>query len=223
MAEHAAQRSASEVVARPRASSARATRAPRRAAASCAERGAQRGEVAGRVDVELERRQAADAHGRAGGVRERRVAGEGAGAEGRRDDGWRVEQQRVRPRAVAVGDDHDARPGRVEELVDLGGRRAPGSRPARAAPAARRARPRSGPRGRRRRTDPPRPGRSRPPARRAFPRCPPFPPPRPRSRHRGPASSPARRARRAPSPRRARADRLLPRRRPAAASPDRTT
>ena len=93
---------------------------PLRAASAAAERGLQRGEVAGRVDVELERRQPPDAHGRPGAGRQRGVAGERARPEGGHDRRRRVEQQRVRARAVAVGHDHHARLRRREELVDLG-------------------------------------------------------------------------------------------------------
>ena len=106
----------------------------------------------------------------AGGPARAAVALERALAEGRRHHVGRREQQRVRARAVAVGDDHDAaRRARAARRPRPG--RAPGSRRGRAARARRRARP--PPRCPRARppTGPPRPGRARPrtPARGARP------------------------------------------------------
>ncbi len=98
-----------------------------------------------------------DAHLGPGRVRARRVAGEGAGAEGGLDHVGRGEQQRVGAGAVAVGHDHHARAARSGRAARRSRRgRARGSRRGRAAPA--RHRPRA-PRGRR--SAPPRTGRPR--------------------------------------------------------------
>ena len=116
-------------------------------------------------------RQPRDAHLGAGAGRQPGVPGERARAERRRHDGGRRQQQRVRPRAMPVGDDHDplgasaARGVAREQPADLGRveRRAVAGHeqhPLGAAPAARRRRraapPRSAPprRGRRSRAAP---------------------------------------------------------------------
>ena len=80
----------------------------RRAPAYAAQRRAQGGEVAGRVDVELQRRRVRHPHRHAGGRAERRVAGERARRRTMADRVGRRDQQRVRPAAVSVGHDHDA-------------------------------------------------------------------------------------------------------------------
>ena len=107
---------------RRRGRAARAARAcAARAAAAGVERGAQRREVAGRVDVELERGQAADAHRRARSVGERRVAGEEPGPKaGVSAVGGSISSAFV-PEPWRSGHDHDARPGGGEQLVDLAG------------------------------------------------------------------------------------------------------
>ena len=81
---------------------ARASAAPARASA------AQRGEVARRVDVELERRRLRDAHARPAAA-PRGVARERAGPNAGLDRARRREPQRVRARAVPVGHDHHVR------------------------------------------------------------------------------------------------------------------
>ena len=88
-----------------------------RAAALLQEHG-ELGEVVGSVDVEHQRGHGLDPVAQAGGVGAVEVALERVGAEARRDDasGGR-EQQRVRPGAVAVGDDRRRRSRRPRALA----------------------------------------------------------------------------------------------------------
>ena len=65
-------------------------------------------QVLGRVDVEVQGPVAASTNAVSADGREPRVAGAGVAAERRVDRVRRVEQQRVRPAAVAVGGEDDA-------------------------------------------------------------------------------------------------------------------
>ena len=144
------------------------------------------------------------------GARERGVAGERTGAERRRHDLRRLEQQRVRPGAVAVGDDHHAataleqrrhlswverravaraRAGRARRPAPVRrrslGRWRPTGRPPRDRRPRARRRPRQrGPRAARQSPPPRRRARAPRPAPRA--RHPPWRPPAPRGRCRRP-------------------------------------
>ena len=181
----------------------RAARAARGSAArrrAGGERGPQRLEVAGGVDVELERRRRRPGRGAPAAARAPRGGGT-TGAEGRVNRRRRVEQQGIGARAVAVGDDHDAGRGRASnsstssassagQSPGTSSTRGPGGRPPSPPAIGRRRLPRLD--GVVHHLD----GRGAP----RDPRCSP-PPPRPRPRPRARARPPAPPARPRPSPR----------------------
>ena len=89
-------------------------------------------QVVGRVDVELQDARHLDERD-VGGGREPRVAGPAVAAERRVDRVRRVQQQRVRPAAVAVGGEDDARRSRPSSPAASRRSRSPAATPGRSA------------------------------------------------------------------------------------------